>query len=246
MWHSQPLLKCHWPCGARGWNGESISVQGVRSHERGVHWDGRGAPTKLQQLQPQEALTPSPLTPCFTWYWPPDWSTGCEEFHTSSWSFSQDKGPWWCSKTGDQSRWTACGFLEERIWGGPSEVCTVQMTEVGSRLQVRTQHPEICRIWLAAPPPLSSKTPPGPSSAHPPYEGTGMYLPGTIPTSDHHKRISSSQPSLRLMTHKSKNKEQCCWRRDQDQGINRIHCPVPWPEGAPGLMGDLYRGQHWI
>lgn len=162
IWHSQPLLKWHWPCGARGWNGERAFLCKVSGAMR-EGCVGMGAEP------PQSCSSSSPLAPCFTWYWPPDWSTGCEEFHSSSWSFSQDKGPWWCSKMGDQSRWTACGFLKERIWGGPSEVCTVQMTEVGSRLQVRTQHPEICRIWLAAPPPLSLKTPPGPSSARPPY-----------------------------------------------------------------------------
>lgn len=70
---------------------ESISVQGVRGPERGLYPDGLRAPTKLQQLQPQEALTPSPVAPRFTWYWPPDWSTGCEELHTSSWPFRAEE-----------------------------------------------------------------------------------------------------------------------------------------------------------
>ena len=82
---------------------------------------------------------------------------------------SQDRGPWWYSKTGDQSRWTVWwlprgAYLTWTLKG----VCSPNDRGRGQAAG-EDAAPRDCRIRLAAPPPLSLKTPPGPSSAHPPY-----------------------------------------------------------------------------
>lgn len=82
---------------------------------------------------------------------------------------SQDRGPWWYSKTGDQSRrtvwWLPRGaYLTWTLKG----VCSPNDRGRGQAAG-EDAAPRDCRIRLAAPPLLSSKSPPGPSSAHPPY-----------------------------------------------------------------------------
>lgn len=117
IWHSQPLLKWCWPCGAKGGNGEraflckvsgalregciqmgseppqSCSSSSLRKLWRRAplhrvspgtgHLTGpQDARSYIHHLGPSEPRRQEPLAP------------------------SQDRGPCWCSKTGDQSRWT--------------------------------------------------------------------------------------------------------------------------------------------
>ena len=76
IWHSQPLLKWHWPCGARGWNGERAFLCKVSGPWEGYIRMGSEPAQSCSSSSLRKLWCQAP-SHCFTCYWPPDWSTGC-------------------------------------------------------------------------------------------------------------------------------------------------------------------------